>query len=121
MSTSTTLGGVATLGERAAAPDEAPESSTGEPVETGGGAPDVPAARPAKRRPRRVRARTVDDWLSLGGSVLASFALLYVGYLHLFDLSGVVGFVVCWYFVFLAVYGTVVAIANPATSSWNAS
>jgi phosphate transport system permease protein len=45
--------------------------------------------------------------------VLASFALLYVGYLHLLDLSGTVGFLVCWYFVFLAVYGVVVAIANP--------
>ena len=39
---------------------------------------------------------------SLGGSVLASFALAVVGYLHLLNLSGVGGFAVCWYFVFLA-------------------
>ncbi len=45
--------------------------------------------------------------------MLASFALVYVGYLHLVDFSGTVGFAVCWYFVFLLVYGTVVAIANP--------
>ncbi len=39
--------------------------------------------------------------------------MLYIGYLHLLDLSGTVGFVVCWYFVFLIVYGIVVGIANP--------
>ena len=60
-----------------------------------------------------MRALTLDDWLALGGSVLASLALLYVGYLHLLDFSGLVGFVVCWYFVFIAVYGTVVSIVNP--------
>jgi phosphate transport system permease protein len=114
VSSSTTLGGATTLDERADTPDEASESSTGEPVEASGGVPEVRRVAPiAKRPPRRVRALTVDDWLSLGGSVLASFALLYVGYLHLLDLSGLVGFLVCWYFVFLAVYGTVVAIANP--------
>lgn len=113
MTAPTTLEEVETLDERTDDPGEAP-GSVGEPVENSGGAPEPPKVPPvAKRRPRRVRARTLDDWLSLGGSVLASFALLYVGYLHLLDLSGVVGFAVCWYFVFLAVYGTVVAIANP--------
>jgi phosphate transport system permease protein len=84
------------------------------PSEGSGGGPEGPsAARPAKRKPRRVRALTLDDWLSLGGSVLASFALVEVGYLHLLNFSGIVGFAVCWYFVFLAVYGAVVAVANP--------
>lgn len=83
-------------------------------AEDSGGAPEVPSTPvPAKRRPRRVRALTLDDWLSLGGSVLASFALVDIGYLHLVNFSGIVGFAICWYFVFLLVYGTVVAIANP--------
>jgi phosphate transport system permease protein len=89
-------------------------TSDGDSFEGGGGIlepPDVP--RPVKRPPRRVRALTLDDWLSLGGSVLASFALLYVGYLHLLDLSGTVGFIVCWYLLFLGLYGVVVGIANP--------
>ncbi len=30
-----------------------------------------------------MRALTLEDWLSLGGSVLASFALVDIGYLHL--------------------------------------
>ena len=114
MSTTTTLEGGERLDERAAALSEGHDASKGDPAEAGGGAPGVPRVPPvAKRRPRRVRALTLDDWLALGGSVLASFALLYVGYLHLLDFSGLVGFVVCWYFVFIAVYGTVVSIANP--------
>jgi phosphate transport system permease protein len=91
--------------------DGAPDGAL---AEDNGGAPEVPRTPvPAKRRPRRVRALTLDDWLSLGGSVLASFALVDIGYLHLVNFSGVVGFAICWYFVFLLVYGTVVAIANP--------
>lgn len=114
MSATTTLEGVATLEEHADAPGGAAQAPGGDAVEASGGSPEAPKSPPvAKRRPRRVRALTLDDWLSLGGSVLASFALLYVGYLHLLDLSGTVGFLVCWYFVFLAVYGVVVAIANP--------
>lgn len=114
MSATTTLEGVATLEEHADAPGGAAQAPGGDAVEASGGSPEAPKSPPvAKRCPRRVRALTLDDWLSLGGSVLASFALLYVGYLHLLDLSGTVGFLVCWYFVFLAVYGVVVAIANP--------
>lgn len=114
MSATTTLEGAEILDERNAAPSEAHGSSEVDSVETSGGPPDVPRVPPvARRRPRRVRALTLDDWLALGGSVLASFALLYVGYLHLLDFSGFVGFVVCWYFVFIAVYATVVSIANP--------
>ena len=116
MSATTTLEGAATR-DHADAPGGAAQGPGGdavEAVEASGGSPEAPKSPPvAKRRPRRVRALTLDDWLSLGGSVLASFALLYVGYLHLLDLSGTVGFLVCWYFVFLAVYGVVVAIANP--------
>jgi phosphate transport system permease protein len=96
------------------APGDAPELGAAVPTEANGGAPASPKPPPAsKRRPRRVRALTLDDWLALGGSVAASFALLYVGYLHLLNLSGTVGFIVCWYFVFLAFYGVVVGIANP--------
>jgi phosphate transport system permease protein len=79
----------------------------------GDGSTPTPPPRPAKRKPRRVRSLTQDDWLALGGSVLASFALVWVGYLHLVNFSGMVGFVVCWYAVFLLVYGTVVSVANP--------
>jgi phosphate transport system permease protein len=89
-------------------------ASDGAAMEEGGGTPETPSPPlSAKRRPRRVRALNLDDWLSLGGSVLASLALVDIGYLHLVNFSGIVGFAVCWYFVFLLIYGTVVAITNP--------
>jgi phosphate transport system permease protein len=115
VSAPTVLEGEETVDERAhGSNDDAPESSPDAPMDAGGdGAVGPPATPAAKRKPRRVRTLTMDDWLSLGGSVLASFALLYVGYLHLLDLSGTVGFLVCWYLVFMAVYGIVVGISNP--------
>lgn len=67
----------------------------------------------APRRIRRTPAFGMDDWLSLGGAVLASYALVDVGYDHMLDFSGLFGFGVCWYLVFLLVYGCLVAAAHP--------
>jgi phosphate transport system permease protein len=49
------------------------------------------------------------------GAVAASFALVAIGYNHIFDFSGLLGFGICWYLVFLLVYAGVVAAANPRT------
>jgi phosphate transport system permease protein len=68
---------------------------------------------PRQRGPRRVRVFTADDWMSLIGSILSSFALVEVGYEHILDGSGTLGFAVCWYLVFAFIYYRVVAIANP--------
>ncbi len=116
MTSPTTLAGTET--RHAAQDDDAVQDADGgpggTPVDESGGVPAAPSAsNPGKRRPRRVRALTLDDWLSLGGSMLASFAMVDIGYLHLVNFSGTVGFAVCWYFVFLLVYGIVVGIANP--------
>jgi phosphate transport system permease protein len=78
----------------------------------GGGRPRE-ATRPRPPRPRRVRAFVLDDWLMLGGALLAAFALVDVAYLHLLDVSGVVGFLLCWYALFLLLYGAVLALGNP--------
>jgi phosphate transport system permease protein len=56
---------------------------------------------------------TFDDWMSLWGSVLSSFALVMVGYEHLLDGSGTLGFLVTWYLTFLLLYAGVVALSNP--------
>jgi phosphate transport system permease protein len=63
--------------------------------------------------PRRVRSLTGDDWLALVGSLLSSFCLMYIGYLHILDWSGWVGFGVCWYLVFVGLYSLVLLVANP--------
>jgi phosphate transport system permease protein len=81
------------------------------PLEAG---PDQPAPAPRpKRTPRRIRVFTAEDWWSLFGSLASSFALVEVAYGHILDFSGTLGFLVCWYLVFLAVYATVVSISNP--------
>lgn len=71
------------------------------------------AAPVPRRQPRRIRRLNRDDRLALAGSLLASFALVDVGYDHLLDLSGTLGFLLCWFFVFLALYAAVLALSNP--------
>ncbi len=80
----------------------------------------TPPARPDRHeppvqppRPRRVRALTGEDVIALVGSLLASLALVTIGYLHILDFSGLVGFLVCWYLTFMAVYTVVLAVTNP--------
>src|SRR6478752_7018794 len=63
--------------------------------------------------PRRLRARTLDDWASLGGAGIASLALVWVVYEHVLAWSGTLGFLVCWYASFLVLYGVVVSLSNP--------
>ena len=72
---------------------------------------DAPPARP--RTPRRIRSSTPEDRFAAVGSVLASLALVYVAYLHIFYFSGLLGFLLCWYVAYLVVYGVVVSLANP--------
>jgi phosphate transport system permease protein len=63
------------------------------------------AATPEQRR--ELRGRTLDDRLSLIGAALAALALVWVVYWQLLPLSGMFGFVVCWYAAFLLIYALV--------------
>jgi phosphate transport system permease protein len=62
--------------------------------------------------PRRLRVFTFEDRLSLAGSLLSSLALVTIAYEHILDTSGTLGFLVCWYFAFLLIYGVVVAMSD---------
>ena len=73
---------------------------------------DTMATLPTVRRPRRVRRLTPDDWLSLGGSIVSSGALVSVVYEHMLEWSGTLGFLVCWYGAFVGIYATVLRMAN---------
>jgi phosphate transport system permease protein len=64
-------------------------------------------------RPRQVRRLTMDDWLSLGGAILGSLALVDVVFEHILDGSGTLGFIVCWYLGFLLMYAALVGMSNP--------
>jgi phosphate transport system permease protein len=79
----------------------------------GGGAARPVEPAPAVPRPRRTRRLTRQDVLALIGSLLASFALVEIGYEHILDFSGTLGFLLCWFAVFLAAYAIVLSISNP--------
>jgi phosphate transport system permease protein len=74
--------------------------------------PPPPAAATPRPRPRRTRSLTRQDVLALCCSLLASLALVEIGYEHILDFSGLFGFLVCWYFVFVAVYALVLSVSN---------
>lgn len=71
------------------------------------------ADEPATDEPRPLRKVTPDDVFAAVGSVAGSFALVWLLYYEILPLSGVVGFVVCWYFAFLAMYAGVTALSHP--------
>ncbi|MBV8159819.1 MAG: phosphate ABC transporter, permease protein PstA, partial [Acidimicrobiia bacterium] len=63
--------------------------------------------------PRRTSGRTLDDRASLIGAAIGSLALVWVLFERVFALSGAVGFIVCWYLAFVALYAIVSAVSNP--------
>jgi phosphate transport system permease protein len=62
---------------------------------------------------RRTSARTHDDIRVLAGCVGASLATTWLLYERVLPLSGKVGFVVCWYVVFISFYAGVTALVAP--------
>jgi phosphate transport system permease protein len=64
--------------------------------------------------PRPIRGRTFDDWACLFGSVVGSFAFVWLVYENILPFSGLVGFVICWYLSFVAAYAGVTALTNPS-------
>lgn len=68
------------------------------------------AATPERRR--SLSRTTLDDRLAVLGSAAAALALDWVVYWQLLPFSGIVGFVVSWYAVFLVLYGMVSALRH---------
>jgi phosphate transport system permease protein len=64
-------------------------------------------------RPRSLSIATLDDRVSLTGSAVASFSLVWLVYGWLLPTEGQLGFVVCWILVFLLVYAAVTWMGNP--------
>jgi phosphate transport system permease protein len=62
--------------------------------------------------PRAVTEKTTDYWLTLAGSLAGSLAVVWLLYTQILPFSGTIGFLVCWYLVYLAMYATVTAIAH---------
>jgi phosphate transport system permease protein len=86
-------------------------------VEASGVAIDTPPATAPKPRGPRARrttsSRTPDDIRSLIGSILGSLGTTWVLYERILPFSGKIGFVICWYLVFVAFYAAVTAALAP--------
>jgi len=63
-------------------------------------------------KPRLIGRGTSDDRLALWGSVAGSFGLVFISY-RVLPLSGLFGFVILWYLVFLILYVGVSVISLP--------
>jgi phosphate transport system permease protein len=63
-------------------------------------------------RPRAVSDKNVDYWLTLVGSLVGSLGLVWVLYEQILPFSGTIGFLICWYVAFLAMFATVTAVAH---------
>lgn len=68
---------------------------------------------PVKDVPRRTSQWTGDDILALIGSAAGSLAVVWIVYEGLLPFSGVLGFLVCWFLGFLALYAGVTAMSHP--------
>jgi phosphate transport system permease protein len=60
-----------------------------------------------------LRTRTLDDVLSRYGSAAGSFGLTWLLYERILSLFGLLGFLIVWYLVFLAMYAVVTGLGNP--------
>ncbi|HTW21300.1 MAG TPA: phosphate ABC transporter permease PstA [Mycobacteriales bacterium] len=75
----------------------------------------VPPASDADR-PRALTTTTVDDVMSVVGSAVGALGVVWIIFYRLLPLSGALGFVICWYTVFLALYTGVTAMSHPRTA-----
>ncbi|MEY2472888.1 MAG: phosphate transport system permease protein [Actinomycetota bacterium] len=64
-------------------------------------------------RPRPVSTRTFDDYAALGGAAVGSLATVWLLYSRVFATQGALGFIVCWYVGFIALYAAVSAFTQP--------
>src|ERR1700677_544232 len=69
--------------------------------------PTLLLADSAGDRPLRLRRVTAEGMLTLGGSAVAALALDWVLYERVLPFSGVLGFWICWYLLFLACYAAI--------------
>jgi phosphate transport system permease protein len=64
-------------------------------------------------RPRELRSRTVDDRASVIGAAAGSLGLTWLLYTQVLLLSGITGFIIGWYVLFVLLYAVVTAVGNP--------
>jgi phosphate transport system permease protein len=68
---------------------------------------------PEEDVPSPLRRVAPEDVYAVVGSLVGSFALVWLVFSYVLPLSGGVGFVLCWYVAFLAMYAGVTARSHP--------
>jgi phosphate transport system permease protein len=81
-------------------------AGTDSPTATLIGPPDDGAA----DAPLRIRRLTAEDTLTIGGSAVGALALDWVLYERVLPFTGVLGFWICWYLIFVLCYTSVAAL-----------
>jgi phosphate transport system permease protein len=77
------------------------------------GPPEHPSLDDPPDEPRRIAKVTPDDVFAGVGALIGSLALVWLLYFEILPLSGVLGFIVCWYAAFLALFAGVTALSHP--------
>ena len=83
------------------------------------GPPEVralPASRASQNErdsPRIVSSTTTDYWFTLLGSLIGSAGVVWLLYTQVLPFSGLIGFVLCWYVVYVLLFAAVTGIAHP--------
>jgi phosphate transport system permease protein len=65
--------------------------------------------------PRPMRSRTFDDQATLYGSIGSSLSLSWLIYEFILPFSGLIGFVVLWYTLFVVMYAALTSLSNGLT------
>jgi phosphate transport system permease protein len=71
------------------------------------------AGDPSLGRPRPLRSRTFDDKAAFGGSLAASAALTWFLAAFVLPFSGLIGFFITWYLMFVLIYVATTALSSP--------
>src|SRR5262249_44132150 len=64
-------------------------------------------------QPRLLRTRTIDDRMSLFGSMIGALGFVWIALSYIEPVHSAVGFAICWYIVFVAMYAAVSTVNNP--------
>lgn len=86
------------------------------PIVPSGDGPVTPPERapaPDPDVPRSLHKVNSDDRLTVVGALIGSFALVWLVYYDILPFSGLLGFIVCWFFGFLAMYAGISALTHP--------
>jgi len=105
--------GIAGAAQPQSDPSAGPDASSDEPGSSTSTPSEATVELAQEQVPRTLSTRTPDDLWSAAGSAVGSVGLVWVLYERILPFSGVLGFIVCWWIGFLAMYTVVSLMSQP--------